>query len=415
VIAAAALLLALLPTAQAGPASPAAQETCTICHGQQRVELARGVHSAASFTCVACHGGVADAQQADQAHGGDFRALTDPRASVESCGGCHSDVESQRVSGLRTDQLALYRTSGHGQELFETGSTDVATCADCHGSHEILHAADPSSSVHPRNQPETCGSCHSDAALMERYDLPADAPGLYRRSVHGRAVAEGLLASPACSDCHGHHGALPPRVDQAEEVCGHCHSVVQQHYEASPHFGLDPAVQCVTCHGNHLVLEPSPEALVGAGPGSCAGCHADPASPARVAAAGLHEDLTAFAERIDETERAVRRAGERGLYLAQELGFLVDARGLVQRARSLTHETSREALDGLLNRGQGMIGQTEDSLEKLGRIDRDRRIFTAIFFVLTVVFAIMLLMYAREIRGAAGPRDGRAEGAGHGS
>lgn len=374
-------------------------EGCTVCHGKERVQLARGVHARTGLTCVTCHGGVPEAIETETAHAGDFRSLADPRAVVSTCGDCHSDVERMRVTGLRTDQLALYRTSRHGSVLFETGNPDVATCADCHGSHEIRRAEDPSSAVHPRNQAATCGVCHGDAALMERYGLPADVPELYARSVHGVAVAEGRLASPACSDCHGHHGALPPKVGEAEQVCGQCHSIVQEHFEKSPHFRAEPPVLCVTCHGNHAVRKPTPEALVGAGPGACSTCHGGAADPARGVGAGLHEDLVHFERRIQETAAAARRAGDRGLYLQRELGFLEDARGVLVRARALAHSTSREDLDDLLNRGMGMVGQTEDSLETLRRVGRDRSIFTAVFFVLTVALAIMLLMYAREIRG----------------
>lgn len=400
-------LLALLGFVAGAPPIPRTDahaprvDGCAVCHGKQRVELERSVHAKAGFTCVSCHGGVQHAVEAKDAHTGDFRPLTDPRASVEFCGECHSDVERMRVSGLRTDQLTLYRTSRHGSLLFETGNADVATCADCHGSHDIRHVADPLSAVHPRNQSATCGACHADADLMARYGLSADAPALYDRSVHGVAVADGRLASPACSDCHGHHAALPPRVDQAEQVCGHCHSVVQGHYERSPHFRLDPPVQCVTCHGNHLVLPPTGAALVGEGPGSCSSCHTAPDSPAREVATGLATDLANFEASIDSTADAVLRAGGRGLYLDQEFGYFDDARALLVRARSLTHAASRKELDELLDRGRGMVGQAEDSLAKLSRIDRDRRIFTAAFFVLTCALAIMLLMYAREIRGEA--------------
>lgn len=396
------LLAVLTGLPQAAPADrqlPRDAEACAICHGKERVDLARSAHTGAGFTCVSCHGGDGAAIEAKDAHAGDFQPLTDPRDSVTSCGECHSNVERMRISGLRTDQLALYRTSGHGLRVFESGDTDVATCADCHGSHDIRHAADPSSAVHPRNQPATCGACHSDPALMERFGLAADAPELYARSVHGIAAAEGRPASPACSDCHGHHGALPPRVDQAEQVCGQCHSVVQEHYERSPHFQLDPVVQCVTCHGNHLVLEPTPAALVGDGPGACSTCHRAADDPGRLVASGLHEDMARFEERIEAAAETARLDAERGLYLEHELGFLEDAREVLVRARSLTHAASREDLDDLLNRGLGMVGQTEDSLDTLSRVGRDRKIFTAVFFALTVVLAIMLLMYAREIRG----------------
>ena len=42
-------------------------------------------------------------------------------------------------------------------------STHGATCADCHGSHDILRASNPASSVAPANLLNTCRKCHQDA------------------------------------------------------------------------------------------------------------------------------------------------------------------------------------------------------------------------------------------------------------
>jgi hypothetical protein len=43
------------------------------------------------------------------------------------------------------------------------GFADGATCSDCHGSHAILRASDPASSVAPANLLKTCQKCHQDA------------------------------------------------------------------------------------------------------------------------------------------------------------------------------------------------------------------------------------------------------------
>jgi len=385
--------------AQASTAREASAEGCAVCHGEQAVALARSVHADAGFACTTCHGGDPLASEAELAHGGDFRPLTGPVASVTSCGECHADPERMRVTGLRSDPLALYRTSRHGQALFESGDAQVATCADCHGSHAILHSSDPVSSVHPRNQAATCGACHADAERMEPYGLAHDVVERYADSVHSRAMEQDRTASPSCSDCHGAHGALPPGVDQAAQVCGHCHGVPQADYERSAHVGLDPPVQCVTCHGDHGVLPASTEALAGPGPGSCVGCHADADDPARRLATAMHAELVELEESIADTVAAARRSGVGGGYLYDELGFLSNARGILVRARTRTHATSMEELESLLVRGRGLVSRTEESLERLSRRDRDRRIFTVLFFLVSLALAVMLWMNARELRG----------------
>ena len=59
-----------------------------------------------------------------------------------------------------------------------------------------------------------------------------------------------------------------------------------------------------------------------------------------------------------------------------------------------------------------MVLQTRESLATKGRIFRDRKIFTSIFAALSVVFAIVLLMYGRAIGGTwkKGPAGSKARG-----
>ena len=51
----------------------------------------------------------------------------------------------------------------------------METCASCHGSHEILPASDPASTVSPRNRLKTCQKCHAGAtANFANYDPHAN-------------------------------------------------------------------------------------------------------------------------------------------------------------------------------------------------------------------------------------------------
>ena len=393
-----ALLAAFPPQRAEPPGTPA--ENCSVCHGAEHVQLAAGVH--ASATCTSCHGGDPQASEAAAAHGEGFRALTEPQVSVAACGACHADVQRMMLSGLRTDQLALYRASRHGQRLFEAGDEQVATCTDCHGAHLVLSASDPASAVHARNQAETCGRCHSDAELMGGYGLSADASELYAASVHGIATAAGLPASPACSDCHGAHGALPPRVEEVQGVCGQCHSAVRDYFQGGAHGAASNEVQCATCHGYHDVARLDEHSFVAqTGSGSCSSCHQED-EQALAVARSFKRDLDGLEARLHEVSESIAAAGRRGLYLDEEASFVADARGVLARARSATHSVSTEELDALLDRGRGLIRQTEDTLATRARTDRDRRIFTALFFALTLALGAMLWMYSREFTATSG-------------
>jgi len=392
------LLLALA----AGPAAAQRAEpasNCGVCHGKEAREFRDSIHVRGGLTCIACHGGSPDAMDPAGAHGDDLDPLRDRRTAVESCGSCHADVGRMRTFGLRTDQLSLYRTSQHGMKLAEDGDAAVATCTSCHGAHDVLSAKNPLSPVSPARQVQTCGSCHADAELMGGYGIPADTVAKYRESVHGQALIEqGSSAAPACTDCHGSHGALPPRFDDVGEVCGHCHSTVEAFFAESPHATTRGAsVQCVSCHSNHDVRRPSAAMFEGEDEGHCGSCHS-PGDAGMLVASALHEDLDELATTIADAESAVRSAGGRGLFLGAERGYLDEARGLLVRSRTMTHSLSPEALDDILNRGHGMVGQTMEGLATKNRIFRDRKIYTGIFLGISLAFAIVLWMYGGALR-----------------
>ncbi|HVS10364.1 MAG TPA: hypothetical protein VMS76_10860 [Planctomycetota bacterium] len=386
--------------------------SCVVCHGVEGRELAASVHARAGVGCTTCHGGVEGPLEKQAAHGDALKPLRERGTALEACGGCHADLERMRLFGLRTDQLALYRTSQHGQKLTADPEAAVATCVSCHGSHAVLRTSDPRSPAHPFNQVLTCGECHADAELMASYGLDPSVPSAYRGSVHGRAlIDEGHISSPACTGCHGSHGATPPRVDEVGRVCGHCHSRVQEHFEESPHMAAaarGEITECISCHGDHGISEPSAQMLSSAPGGLCSLCHqGDPEVLATAEA--LHAGLAGLDEKIDGTALMLQRAAARGLFIDEESGYLGDARALRVRAGAVTHTLSPPALSDLLNRGQAMVQETQERLEIKARAFRDRKIFTAIFFAVAVVLALVLLTYRREIRGAWPASGRRAE------
>ncbi len=394
------------------PARVRAQESCAVCHGDVGSSERGTAHAAAGILCVDCHGGIPGALELPEAHGAGVRLPPGPQATVELCGGCHADQERMRGFGLRTDQLLLFTTSAHGKRLAEADDPDVAICTSCHGAHGVLSATDPRASVHPLRQSETCGRCHEDEALMARYELPADAPRLYRASVHGRALLdEGSLASPACADCHGSHGATPPRVDEVGRVCGRCHTAVQERFEQGPHLSAAREgllEECVSCHGSHAVTKPSTEMLSGDEPGHCGSCHArDPEITAL--GAGLQEELAGFDARLRALEDVLAGAQRRGIFVEPESDMLREARALRRRAGPLVHALSPQALDDLLEPGRGMLAETAEGVEHKERELSDRKTFVLLFLGADLLLAAMLLVHAREVAGRGTGSPGPSE------
>jgi len=240
------------------------------------------VHFKHGLSCVGCHGGDATSDDEeiamDEAVG--FVGVPSPEQIPAFCGKCHSDLDYMRTfqPTIRTDQESQYHSSGHGKTLAK-GDTKVATCASCHTAHAILPASDTRSTVHALNVPNTCNHCHGNDEYMAGYGLHTGIFDAYAISVHGKALLEDEdVGAPACNDCHGNHGALPPQVRSLAEVCGTCHPNNQLFFEESPMaapFEDEELHSCIECHGQHEILKPTDD-MVGVGDVSvCLDCHAE--------------------------------------------------------------------------------------------------------------------------------------------
>jgi len=254
------------------------------------------------------------------------------------CASCHADVSLMRQYDLPTDQYAKYKESVHGIRLAE-GDTNVTTCFDCHGGHQVLKANDPASSVYPAKVPELCASCHSDKDLMAPYDIPTNQFDLYQQSVHGHALLDNQdFRAPNCATCHGTHGAAPPGFEEVANVCGSCHTATQDYYLKSPHASGDEesGPKCVTCHGRYDVSKPSEALYLGAEPRHCGACHA-PGTPAGQVAQSLYDSITAAAESQEEAEAAIEAAARLGMLVSPMEARLREASTSLITARAAQH------------------------------------------------------------------------------
>jgi cytochrome b subunit of formate dehydrogenase len=253
-----AAVLALLFSA-AGPVHALTNQECLECHSDPGLtrtvndstavslyvgaaEFGSSVHG--GFTCTDCHADIVEIPHPEKL------------AKVD-CSTCHSD------------EMAQYLQSIHGRAL-TGGDADAPGCADCHGSHTILPASNPASSIHPQKVVGTCARCHSDLELVKKHDIAAKAPvDAYMKSVHGRALlVDGNADAPTCSTCHPAHTMLPPS-DPASTInrmnipmtCSMCHADIAEVYGQSIHgtaaaSGMSDSPVCTDCHGEHDIKGP---------------------------------------------------------------------------------------------------------------------------------------------------------------
>ena len=215
-------------------------------------------------------------------------------AAVQSdnCLACHGQLSDARLAEpVRAFAFDIHATKGFG-------------CVSCHGGDATdsgMSAMDPAKGYIGKPQrkqiPQVCGSCHSDAAFMKRYNpsLRVDQVAEYLTSVHGQRLEQQDDPNVAtCVSCHSPHGILPvsdPRSGvhalQAARTCATCHAdpalmkpygiptdqAVQ--YERSVHWealfvkGDLSAPTCNDCHGNHGA---SPPGITWVG-NVCGQCH----------------------------------------------------------------------------------------------------------------------------------------------
>lgn len=128
----------------------AVNDNCQRCHADITKVYAKSAHAKANAEgkavyCWSCHGTHNILKKEDE------RAQDYITNIPESCGGCHN----HKI-------LESYEESFHGKAVL-SGSKKAASCASCHGSHDILGPKDPQSPVAEKNVPATCAKCHYKA------------------------------------------------------------------------------------------------------------------------------------------------------------------------------------------------------------------------------------------------------------
>jgi hypothetical protein len=386
----------------------------------QMQNLERSAHGKLSITgtesilqCTTCHGSHGILQVKHP------RSPVSPLNVVKTCSGCHANAGYIRSynPALPVDQLEKYRTSVHGARNAK-GDVKAAECANCHGGHDILPAADVRSRTHALNLPRVCAGCHSDTDYMKQYGIPTSQFEEFAQSVHGVALLEKRdVSAPACNDCHGNHGATPPGVESISRVCGTCHALNADLFSASPHkkaFDDMGLPECEACHGNHAIARAT-SALLGTGPdATCSQCHGDGDRGYMVAATfrALTDSLEAAALRAHEL---VEEADQKGMDV-EELRFkLRDARQARLEVRTIVHAFDEVRFKEVTDKGLDVTSAVSTEADGLIGEFFFRRIGLGISTLIISLLAISLYLYIRRIERRQQERGTLAEGEKHGS
>jgi len=403
-IACAALLWAVRPAAADG-------NNCLTCHSEWEEgtdapskRWSFDIHKESGLSCADCHGGNPSLEEMDAVRASKgYRGIPAAGDIPGFCGRCHSDAAYMKRfnPSLPIDQLEKYKTSMHGIRL-SAGDKKAATCVSCHSVHNIAPANAPTSTVYAVNLPKTCAACHADAAYMAAYGIPTDQYDKFAKSVHGIALLQKEdIAAPACNDCHGNHGALPPGVDDISAVCGTCHAKNAMLFAESPHkkaFEAQSLPQCETCHSNHDILSPT-DALIGAGQKSlCIGCHSqDDGNKGYETGVMVSALLDSLVRLEQEASDVIDRGEKKGMAVTDQLFALKDVHSSLVESRTLVHTFTLDKIKPELDKGIQLAAATyRQGLDLLGEYNF-RRIGLGISTIFITLLALLIWITIRRL------------------
>ncbi|MDI6804706.1 MAG: cytochrome c3 family protein [Bacteroidota bacterium] len=379
-------------------------EVCSNCHSDQFEKMNNSVHGKLTVkgdqkilqctTCHSVHNIVSVKNVASPVHSNNV---------VQTCSKCHSDISYMRHynPALPTDQHEKYLTSIHGQ-LNKKKDANAATCANCHGSHDIRVAKDVRSHVHAANLPKTCAACHSDAELMKQYKIPTDQYEKFAASIHGVALLnKGDAAAPSCNDCHGNHGAAPPGFESISKVCGTCHVFNADLFAKSPHkkaFDDLKLPECETCHSNHAIIVGTDQLIGTTSEAICSRCHTETKNPIGYwDAAQMRKTLDSLVHEEQETIKLITEAEQKGMEVSEAKFKLRDIRQAKLETRTIVHAFNLVKFTEVANKGFAVTSEVKSAGKKAIDEYYFRRWGLLAVTLIITVLAISLFVYIKRI------------------
>ncbi len=391
-------------------------DACVSCHLEMDEDLdipvmsnmADDVHIKIGLSCADCHGGDPNAfDESDVAMWDDdsFIGAIEKNEQPEVCGTCHSNAVYMRnySTSSRIDQVDQYWTSRHGI-LLQSGDTNVATCTSCHDVHGIYPKDDPRSTVYPLNIPNTCGYCHSDADYMAEYNISTDQLEQFKLSVHGVALLDKQdIYSPACNDCHGNHGAIPPDVSHIADICGSCHINNKNLFKDSSLreiFKENGLNECESCHGNHEVSTPTDEMLNWEEGSICLECHDDEDSEVKEMSLAFYQTIDSLNTQLDSVEYLISIVERKGMEVSDIFIHLEEAHQTLIQTRTNIHSFDQDYVDENAEAGFAAIKEAKVGVnEAFGELKYRRKgllVFSLLITLLTIALYLKLKTMQHE-------------------
>ena len=233
-----------------------------------------------------------------------------------------------------------------------------------------------------------CVLCHG--SQPGRIGKPVE---LWRNSIHAKYGV-------ACNDCHGGDpgdmvNAMDPTrgfLGKPKEVeipgfCGRCHLGVMNDYLASPHgksLGKGGPT-CVTCHGNHLVLEAT---LTLINERDCTKCHGFET------ASRIRESMAETESRLVQIDTSIVRFNKRGI---DSISMEKSLFALRNRFHTLFHQLDVERIKGETTKLNGDLDKLLLSIREIDERDQKRRLAGISAIAVALVAALLLRLYANTL------------------
>ncbi|MBM3329408.1 MAG: DUF4405 domain-containing protein [Calditrichaeota bacterium] len=138
--------------------------TCGKCHPVETTDFVGSIHGRALALgikhapgCTECH----EEHLIRPVHD-ENSSLSPANQALQTCGKCHEDPAMAARYGLPLRVIESYEDSYHSWAI-KRGARNVATCTDCHNTHDIRASLDPTSSTHKENVVATCARCHPNS------------------------------------------------------------------------------------------------------------------------------------------------------------------------------------------------------------------------------------------------------------
>ena len=225
-------------------------EITSVPHEKTSAQNLREVAIQESAACKQCHSDEA-AKTMDSVH---QKAQDNGNLNAAVCSDCHNPHTQKPISEMKKSDIPntcarchnaifeTYKKSVHGAALIGEGNTDVASCIDCHGVHNIQ---DPTTATFRNAIPQLCAKCHTNAAIMDKYGISTQVLNTYVADFHGTTVTlfestspDQPTNKPVCIDCHGLHDIV--KVDNPEHgiaikknlllKCQQCHPGINENF-----------------------------------------------------------------------------------------------------------------------------------------------------------------------------------------